>query len=397
MTLSKDRSPFYPGQPVPHEFFSGREPQVRQMERAIRQVAAGKPQALFLIGEYGIGKSSLAQAMRYVAESRHNLFAIHVLLGGAKNLNDLSERTLQAAIAGEAFQPRLTEKIRTALSRYVGKQALFGININFETIRADAPSVAGGYLPFLRALLERLQEEGTKGVMLVLDEINGITKNPDFAHFIKTLVDENALSRKPLPLLLVLCGVEERRLEMIGHHRPIDRIFELIRVEEMAEEDMRNFFQTSFASVGYSIDDIGLSTLCEFSRGYPKAMQILGDNTYWNDTDSKIDLIDVAEGINGAAREIGSRFIDHEVLSALTTREYKSLLRKTLASTAGMTFSKKMLERKLSLAEQNRLATFLRKLKLLRVIAPGEERGTYRFLDRLTLMYLLLKNAEDNA
>lgn len=44
----------------------------------------GKPQAIFLTGEYGIGKSSLAGFMRYYAEKTNNIFGIHILLGGAE-------------------------------------------------------------------------------------------------------------------------------------------------------------------------------------------------------------------------------------------------------------------------------------------------------------------------
>jgi predicted ATPase len=42
---------------VPVEFFAGRRDQIERIVRAAGQVRNGKPQALFLVGEYGIGKS----------------------------------------------------------------------------------------------------------------------------------------------------------------------------------------------------------------------------------------------------------------------------------------------------------------------------------------------------
>ncbi len=69
---SKGKSPFYPGQPVPIEFFIGRMKEVQRISRAIGQVELGKPQAIFLTGEYGIGKSSLSGYMRCHAEKMNH-------------------------------------------------------------------------------------------------------------------------------------------------------------------------------------------------------------------------------------------------------------------------------------------------------------------------------------
>ena len=53
----KGKSPFYPGQPVPRELFVGRLSQInRIVERGLAQVSAGKPNTMYVQGEYGIGK-----------------------------------------------------------------------------------------------------------------------------------------------------------------------------------------------------------------------------------------------------------------------------------------------------------------------------------------------------
>jgi predicted ATPase len=66
--LTKGINPFYPGQPVPVEYFTGRMKEIQRIIRAIEQVENGKPQAVFLTGEYGIGKSSLAGFLNFFAE-----------------------------------------------------------------------------------------------------------------------------------------------------------------------------------------------------------------------------------------------------------------------------------------------------------------------------------------
>ncbi len=236
--INKGKSPFYPGQPVPADFFIGRIDEINRITRAIGQVELGKPQAVFLTGEYGIGKSSLAGFMRYYSEKNNHLIGIHVLLGGADTIDELATKTVEAVIKSQIYEPTIVEKIRNALSKYIGEQELLGFKINFEALKADAPNLSHGYLPFLRDLFNRLKDNGIKGIMLILDEINGITGNPQFSHFIKALVDENALSNEPLPLMLMLCGVEERRTEMIQHHQPIERIFDIVEIKPMNNESV---------------------------------------------------------------------------------------------------------------------------------------------------------------
>ena len=181
----KSKSPFYPGQPVPVELFVGRKSQVALIERALGQVAAGKPQAVFVEGEYGIGKSSLARFIRFLGSRNHGLFGVHVLLGGAGTLEEVATKTVEAILRTAAYESTAAETIRDALSRYVGKQSLLGFEINFEQLKSDGPTLSRGYLPLLQDLLARLRPQNVSGLVLILDEINGITSNPQFAHFIK--------------------------------------------------------------------------------------------------------------------------------------------------------------------------------------------------------------------
>ena len=200
----KGMSPFYPGQPVPVELFIGRQEEINRINRALSQVALGKPGAVFITGEYGIGKSSLAGFVRYLAEKEHRVFGIHVLLGGAATIEDVATKTVEVLLRSGAYEPSWTETVRNSLAKYIGKQDLFGFSVNLESLQADGPTLSHGFLPLLKGVFERVEKQGAKGILLILDEINGITADPKFSHFIKGLVDENALSRPPVPLLIML-------------------------------------------------------------------------------------------------------------------------------------------------------------------------------------------------
>lgn len=386
----KSRSPFYPGQPVPTEFFTGRLKEIERIERALIQTQQGKMQVLFISGEYGIGKSSLANYSKFIAEKNYNLLGIHVFLGNSNTIESLAQKTVETILREQIYNEKVLDRIKNFLSKYIGKQELFGFSINFEALKNDIYDISRGFLPFLKNLYDRVKEDNINGILLIFDEINGIAKNPDFAHFIKTLVDENATSTNILPLTLILCGTEERRKELVERHQPIERIFDIIDIKSMNEDEMREFFIKAFNSVDIKIEDKALKLICEYSSGLPKIMHIIGDNIYWIDKDKLVDLNDAKEGILLAAEEIGRRFVDVQVLKAIHSKDYKSILSK-IVQKPKKSFSKKEIEKNLSQREKEKLHNFLQRMKKLNAIR-SLERGNYEFINPMIPLYLFLNN-----
>ncbi len=391
----KSRSPFYPGQPVPGELFVGRREQINHiMERGVGQVEAGKPVAIYVQGEYGIGKSSIAGFVQWLAEHEHGLHSIYASLGAAKTLDDVGAAVLEATLRSGAFDPKRSEKVRTWFAKYIGEQSLFGVTIHAEALKKDAPTVASGMLPFLKEVVERLKNTGVTGVFLVLDEINGITAKPEFAHFIKGIVDTNAMSGKPLPLLLMLCGVEERRREMIRHHQPIDRIFDVIDIEPMSMEEMKTFFAKAFESVQISVDPDAMDLMAEYSAGFPKIMHLVGDAAFWRDDDGIISREDDARvAVIMAADEVGKKYVDQQVYKALRSQDYHSILVKIAKmGPDSMSFIKADVSSGLTDTEKKKFNSFLQKMKKLNVLRSGDVQGEYVFNLRMVRLYIWLQS-----
>ena len=393
----KGKSPFYPGQPVPVELFTGRAEQIKQiLERGVGQVSAGKPVAIFIQGEYGIGKSSIAGFTQWVAERDHGLHAIYAPLGRAEKLDDVGAAILEATLRSGAFNPTRSEKIREFLSKYVGQQTLLGFTVHTEALRRDAPTITSGLIPFLSEAIVRLKDTGVKGIFLVLDEINGISSNPKFAHFIKELVDTNAMMRTPIPLLLMLCGVEERRREMIRHHQPTERVFDyVIEIEAMKPDESTEFFKKTFDSVGIAVEPDAMEPMVRYSAGYPKIMHLIGDSAYWLDRDGVIDQDESFRAILNAADEVGRKYVDQQVYKALKSDDYRSILGKIAAlSPSSMSFIKANVASGLTATEKKKFDNFLQKMKQLKVLRPGDVLGELVFNHRMVRLYIWLQSRE---
>lgn len=394
-TELKAKSPFYPGQPVPIELFVGRMPEIgRILHRGSQQVAAGKPSHFFVQGEYGIGKSSIAAFTQRVAEKEHRLHPIYVQLGGAHSLEDAATAILEATIRSRAYDPTRGEILKEWLAKYIGQQTLIGFTLRMDALQKDAPTITSpaGLLRFLAETHARLKPTGVSGIFLVLDEINGIADNPHFAHMIKALVDENAVALEPLPLLLMLCGVEERRRHMIANHQPVERIFDIIDIGPMEDHDVHEFFSRSFSSVNMTVASKAMETLVHFSAGYPKIMHMIGDAAFWWDDDGNISEDDAFTAVLLAADDVGKKFVDQQVLKALRSDNYHSILRKIAETGVSMSFTKAEIAKTLTEKEKRTFGNFLRKMKELNVLKSGEVRGQYVFTNKMVRLYIYLNS-----
>jgi hypothetical protein len=402
--IEKGASPFYPDQPVPVEFFVGRQPQIDHiMTQGAGQVAHGKPVTIYIQGDYAIGKSSLASYILEATEKEFDLHGIYVPLGGTNTMEDVAQRILEATIRSGLENVAKGKTIFHWLSRYISKVQLFNVTFNTDELRKEVPNLAStlGMLGFLAEAHNRLQETGTKGICLILDEINGITSNTDFAHFVKGVVDTNAVApivpRQPVPLLLILCGVEQRRRDMIERLPPVGRVFDVVEVERMTTEEVRQFYLRAFNSVNMTIEQPAMRSLVSFSSGHPKIMQLIGNRVFWIDTDRTVDQADVMASFAPAIDEFGKKYVEHQVYQALQSMDYRAILVKISGST-DMTgrFRRAEIIPGLTDSEKRKLDNLIQRLKDLNVI-HSPVRGEYSFADPMVRLYIYLTHWELNG
>jgi hypothetical protein len=401
---SKGNSPFYPHHPVPVELFRGRGEQVTTLSTwGLAQTRDGKPTSFFLEGEYGIGKSSIAAYAARLAEQQ-GLLTIHVELGGVRTVEDVAARILQRAFDVHRAQQTTVTRLRNFAAEFFGQQSLFGINVDFEVFRQKAPSVsdAGSLAGFLSELTRRVADPDglPKPIFLLLDEINGIASDAAFAHLLKGFVDSCTTRRPHLPVMLVLCGTAERRAAMIANHTPVNRLFEVIKIEPLDDQVVRAFFIEAFGSVGHTVDPDALDLMVEFSAGLPRVMHLIGDRTFRIDTDRRVTRVDTMDGVLAAAEEIGSSYVDPQVLNVTRSPSYREVL--AWLGRRGPfqgPFAKTDLRHGLPNIPVTKVTNFLTRMKDLGVLrSPADApKGTYEFTQRMVMVYLWLKTLEEHS
>ncbi len=388
--MSKEYSPFTPGVPVPIDFFVGRNQELTTLVDKAKASSSGKLQLAFVYGERGIGKSSLCRMTRVIAESQADILGVHVFLGGVVSLPEMARRIFEKFL-NESINRPWYEQIRSFLGKHVREVGLFGVNIEFDADKKELNQLVNGFSTALRTLVQQLKDK--KGLLIILDDSNGLANLKDFANWLKSLIDEISTSDQPLPLFLVLAGLPERRLQLFQSQPSLMRVFDPIEIKKLSEEETKNFYRQSFSKVGISIKEEELATLWQYSGGYPVLAHEIGDAVFKIDMDNNIDKDDAVRGIVKAAHVIGQKYIEPQVYDAIRSQKYHSILRKLARDPFESQFRKKEIAKDLNESEKKVFDNFLQRMKKLGILKEDKEAGSgaYQFTSDLHYLFIWLQ------
>lgn len=381
-----ESSPFNPGQPVPVEFFVGRRAEIERVRGMVRASAQGRVGVGFVSGERGIGKSSLARFARHLVEQDDGAVGCHVLLGGVQDLGQMLRRTFERLLNESTDKP-WSRKLREFFGDRVRKVGLFGVTLELQLAEPDLAAVKHGFASSVRRLLAEVADH-KRSLFLILDDINGLAGSDEFAHWLKSTVDEIAVSDAPTRLCILVVGLEARRQELVRRQPSLARILDPIDVAPWSDTEVRDFYDRAFRAGGADISDESVRMLTLYTGGLPVLAHELGDAVWRTARGPKIERGEVGEGIVVAAAVIGGKLLEPGIFKAMTSARCRSIFRKMIDAAEEMRFRKAQLRDCLTEAERGVLDNFLRRMKQLGAVeADPEVRGGYRFPNRLHALY----------
>lgn len=389
--MTKEYSPFTPGVPVPVDFFVGRVSEIKTIVDKAGSVCAGRLERIFVYGERGIGKSSLCRMARVIAEKDFDILGVHVFLGGVSSMQEMARRIFEKILKDNADRPWY-QGIKSFLGEHVREVGLFGVSIEFNADEKELNQLVNQFASSLRRLIQQLGRY-KKGIMLILDDLNGLAGSTEFANWLKSLVDEIATADQPLPLLLVLVGLPDRRTQLLQSQPSLARVFDPIEIKKLSRGETDEFYRQSFLKVGIRIEDESLNTLWKYSGGYPVLAHEIGDAVFKIDTDNVIDDHDALQGVLRAADVIGQKYIEPQVYDAIRSQKYRSILRKLANNPFESQFKRKDAVANLKSEEAKVFDNFLRRMKELGVLMEDKDadRGGYKFTSDLQYLFIWLE------
>ena len=280
----KEYSPFTPGSPVPVELFVGRIKQIEQILKFVKQAASGRQENVFLSGDRGIGKSSLASLLKHIVTEKENMLALHVFLGRVSNLEGMVQHIFEQLLK-ETKKESWFDNIKNLFGKYIKQVDIFGISVSFNPPAEDLKELVRNFPEALYEVIKRIKDQ-KKGLFIAMDDINGLAENKDFADWYKSFVDETATHYQKFPVFIMLIGLPEKRDKLAKLQPSLMRIFRPIEIEKLNDDEVREFFIKAFGKAGMKVEEEALRPMVRYSSGLPLLMHEIGDATFWIDKDN---------------------------------------------------------------------------------------------------------------
>ena len=396
-------NPFRPNSPVGPGMFAGRLPQVNALEEALHQTRTGRPKGFMITGERGIGKTSLLQYFKWVAQGdipidEERLKFLVVDLDIDVTSTDLGLiRRVEAGLRRELAK---SEPARSFLKNgweFLQHLEAFGVSLRDRETVADSETLHDEFAYSLATTTNRIVEADASsvfgsrydGVILLFDEADNASQAFRLGAFLKLLserVQRNGCGR----LMIGLAGMPRLRDVLREGHASSLRIFDELPLDVLSQEEVSSVLDFALREANETnaekttIGAAARGALISLSEGYPHFIQQFGYSAFARDSDLVIDLEDVREGAFGplgAMEKIGDRYYRDDFYNKIQKDSYRQVLR-IMADSENQWVSKKDI-RAAFRGKATILDNAIHALRNRKIILAKEgERGMYRLQHR---------------
>lgn len=383
-------SPFEPGHHVSPDNFKGREEDIVKIIRYMPKIVnQGIPEHFFVIGKRGMGKTSFVKYVGKKVEEDFHMLPIYLNNEGREDIDDLIQLILES-IFKELDKTKKGKKIIEKFFSSINEIKFPGIGISLENKPDFIRDVKNNFSEFLLNISHSLKDYD--GIFLIIDDINGLSNTSEFPNWYKGLSETIDFSNNKVPIAFTLVSYKENFDKLTEHNPSFSRIFHIIEIDHLDDEDIRTFFLENFEKCDIHFEESkSLHEMVYYSWGMPLAMQQIGEETFWNVERGVITEEIVLDGILNAAIEIGNKQI-RLILDQIENDEYDNILLK-LGKHKLIEFEKAQLIELLSDGENKILDDFLRQMKELNILEHigRKVNEKYTFTNRLYFVYFLIK------
>ncbi len=294
------------------EFLRGRERKLEDIRRSL--VATGRH--IFIYGDRGVGKTSLAQTAAYQhqsAEQQPVLLTCDPSTGFYQIAHDL-------AVALTRISP-LTAKTSDKKGIKIGSNSIVSIEMQREIESGKIPEMKS--INEVISVIDYTARKHSKEPVAVIDEFERIKDSDQrmlFADFIKQLGDQS------VPLKVIFCGVGLSLGELLDSHHSCYRYLTTIELERLGFDGRLEIIDNALSIFDLQMDDTTRYRIAKISDGYPHFVHLVGEKLFWEvftatETLSRVRITDFTAAIAAAVLDIEARL---KGLYEIATRKYKN-------------------------------------------------------------------------
>lgn len=278
------RHVFLPSTPIREEArLVGRSEQVERVRRELRSPG----RSVFIFGERGVGKTSLAQTVAFTEDDTDNDPAIVSCYQA--DFSQLITRVVRHLMALPYYQSTLKKKVlELKLGGAVGH-----ILHRVETQPTEMVRVE----PIYAVELLKSVAPANKTAVVVVDEMDQASSQlrRDLAHFVKQTGDEDC------PIKFIFTGIANDVDELLEAHQSASRSVATVRLERLLLGDLVRILDSGFGVVDLGVADLLKRRIALMSDGFAYFTHLLGLKLAERALDAEVT--EVNEGLMDGAIE----------------------------------------------------------------------------------------------
>jgi uncharacterized protein len=266
---------------TPERLF-GRDKHLRTIERALN--SAGRQ--IFIYGDRGVGKTSLALTAAYLhTHSGHR--PIHVNCGRTVGFFPVLRAVGNAVLPPQAIFEHQASRANLGFN-FAGLGANFSPSA--EVVRSVAePTNLNEAFDIIRYVEQRVASKTTVIVIDEMERIQDTEEKDKFAEFIKNL---STVTEK---LKFIFCGIGADLTELLGAHPSAGRILEPIELKSISHDSLWKIIQTPAEKLGIQVDRDKLIRIGQISDGFPHYVHLVGESLFWTISDDSKPIFEANE------------------------------------------------------------------------------------------------------
>jgi hypothetical protein len=247
------------------QHLKGRANVLRQIDRSFN--SPGKH--IFIYGDRGVGKTSLAQTAAFIQQSSDSS-PILVTCGGASFLSTVRDAVRSALPAGDAvFQKKIEHKLKTGIGGF-----------GYDLTR----SLTSGVVPPIESVNDAIQllkfvgESHSKEPVIVFDEFDQLpddSQRKTCAEVIKQVSDQ------ALNVRFVLCGIGTSLEDLIGVHLSTGRYLSPVQLQPLTQDARWEIIESAATALGVTVGRNFSLRIGQISDGFPSYVHLIGEQLLW--------------------------------------------------------------------------------------------------------------------
>ena len=278
-------NPFTPQSGWEPRIFGGRAEQIEHFEKTLSEAAAARANHMVIIGQWGIGKTTLLKQFKKIAQAKGYPASFCAI-------SQVKERSSTSAAVN-----LMTQEILNGFPQPVTEPAGAGKRLQ--------PQVQ--FTQFLLALWPLLK---SPLAVILLDDVQNLAAVSTVIDLLRAVLSKEEIITRTR-FLFVLASTTEGWDNFVNKHDPVGRFFrrrELIG--NLTFNETQAVLESTLEQTGVSFAPAVIAEIFRYTQGHPYELQLLASHLFEAQLQGKVGLTEWVPAFKNTLRELGKDYFE---------------------------------------------------------------------------------------